>query len=158
MRGQTITTRLGQGAAFVLLAGTAISLAAAFSGKAMAAGEKLSIEEHKFIFEPWDPKNIDKRRKEYGLIGPGAQNPYPQPKFPRSLAKPDSIEAIMPNARATVRQTGGRSPLGLAEPGDKVLIVVEHDAVPMVQDAIIRAYKERGIDCTVLYEHELLKV
>src|SRR5689334_14083967 len=119
MRGTTKTiTRLTQGSICVLLAGTAISLVAACSGQAMAAGEKLSIEERKFIFEPWDPKNIDKRRKEFGLIGPGPQNAYPEPKFPRSLAKPNSIEEIMPNARATVRQTGGRSPLGLAEPGD----------------------------------------
>jgi hypothetical protein len=29
------------------------------------------------------------------------------------LKKPDSIDALMPQARAAVRQTGGRTPLGL---------------------------------------------
>ena len=157
MPRQTTKTKLGLGTAAVLAAGTAIGVAA-FADRAMSAETKLSIDERKYIFEPWDPKDIDKRRKQYGLVGPGPQSAYPEPKFPRGLAKPNSIEEMMPKARATVRQTGGRSPLGLTEPGDHVLIVVEHDAVPMVQDAIVRAYKERGIEATVLYEHQLLKV
>lgn len=149
-------SRLSLAALAVLGAATGLALSA--SDATSAEGKNVPIAERKFIFEPWEPKDIDKRRKEYGLIGPGPQSAYPEPRFPRNLAKPTSIEQIMPNARATVRQTGGRSPLGLAEPGDRVLIVVEHTAVPMVQDAIVRAYKERGIDAKVLYEHELLGV
>ena len=42
---------------------------------------------------------------------------YPAPRFPSYLRPPKSIDDIMPFARAAVRQTGGRTPLGLVEKG-----------------------------------------
>src|SRR5262245_40847829 len=94
------------------------------------------------------------RRKEFGLIGPGTTKPVPAPAFPSYLKAPDSIEQLMPQARAAVRQTGGRTPLGLADPGKHVLIVVGEirDSKPnmLVQEAIKRAYEERGVKCTIL--------
>jgi hypothetical protein len=122
-----------------------------------AAGQTPTpIEAKKFLFSEWSPGDINKRRAQFGLVGPGPTKPYPKATFPRSLAKPNSLDEAMPNARATVRQTGGRSPLGLANPGDTVLIVAPYNAEPMVQEALIRAYKERGIEARVLYEHQLL--
>ena len=48
---------------------------------------------------------------------------YPAPRFPSYLKPPKSIEDVMPFARAAVRQTGGRTPLGLVEKGTATLIV-----------------------------------
>ena len=68
---------------------------------------------------------------------------YPAPRFPSYLKPPKSIEDIMPFARAAVRQTGGRTPLGLVEKGMAALIVTEIGADAMVMQAIKRAYEAR---------------
>ena len=53
----------------------------------------------------------------------GAENTkYPAPRFPSYLRPPKSIDDVMPFARAAVRQTGGRTPLGLVEKGMGALI------------------------------------
>ena len=70
---------------------------------------------------------------------------YPAPRFPSYLKPPKSIDDIMPFARAAVRQTGGRTPLGLIEKGMAALIVTEVNADAMVMQAIKRAYEERGV-------------
>jgi hypothetical protein len=64
----------------------------------------------------------------------------------------------MPQARFAVQQKGGRSPLGLTNPGDVVLIPVPHHADPMVQEAITRAYALRNVEARIIYEHELAGV
>jgi hypothetical protein len=69
---------------------------------------------------------------------------YPAPRFPSYLKPPKSIDDVMPFARAAVRQTGGRTPLGLVEKGMTALIVAEVGADPMVMEAIKKAYEERG--------------
>src|SRR5215208_6356095 len=113
-----------------------------------------SLDQRKAAYAPWSPDQMAQRRREYELIGPGATKPVPPPAFPSYLKKPDSIDQLMPQARAAVRQTGGRTPLGLADPGKHVLIVVGEirDSKPnmMVQEAIKRAYEERGVKCTIL--------
>ncbi len=106
------------------------------------------------IFAPWDPARIGARRQQYGLIGPASTKPYPEPRFPRSLRAPGSVDDMMPGARAAVAQTGGRSPIGLVKRGEHVLIVVPYNADRFVQEAMARALKERGINGTILYEHE----
>ncbi len=109
-----------------------------------AATAQPSLEQRKALYAPWSPDQMAQRRKEYGLIGPGTTRPVPPPAFPSYLKKPDSIEQLMPQARAAVRQTGGRTPLGLVDPGKHLLIVVGEvrDSKPnmMVQEAIKRAY------------------
>jgi hypothetical protein len=42
---------------------------------------------------------------------------YTPPRFPSYVRPPKTTEDIVPFARAAVRQTGGRTPLGLAEKG-----------------------------------------
>src|SRR5919108_3274779 len=85
----------------------------------------------------------------------GAETPkYPAPRFPSYLRPPKSIDDIMPFARAAVRQTGGRTPLGLVEKGMAALIVTENTADPMVMQAIKRAYEERGVKIHIVSEHE----
>src|SRR5258705_9314681 len=83
---------------------------------------------------------------------------YPAPRFPSYLKPPKSIEDIMPFARAAVRQTGGRTPLGLVEKGSTALIVTEVGADPLVMQAIKRAYEERGVKINIVSEPELLGI
>jgi hypothetical protein len=83
---------------------------------------------------------------------------YPAPRFPSYLRPPKSVDDIMPFARAAVRQTGGRTPLGLVEKGMGALVVTETGADPMVMQAIKRAYEERGVKIHIVSEHELLNV
>jgi hypothetical protein len=86
------------------------------------------------------------------------QAKYPAPRFPSYLKPPKSIEDIMPYARAAVRQTGGRTPLGLAEKGQTVAIFTEPKADEMVLQAIKRAYEERGVKIQMIPESQLLGV
>ncbi len=83
---------------------------------------------------------------------------YLPPRFPSYLRPPKTIEDVMPFARAAVRQTGGRTPLGLVEKGMAALIVSEASADDMVMQAIKRAYEERGVKVYIVPEYELAGV
>ena len=86
----------------------------------------------------------------------GAENTkYPAPRFPSYLRPAKSIDDVMPFARAAVRQTGGRTPLGLVEKGMGALIVTEVSADAMVMQAIKKAYEERGVKVYIVSEDEL---
>ncbi len=149
--GQTVCS----GAAMALAFTTMLALA-----DAAIAQSGQSLEQRRALYAPWSPDQMAQRRKELGLIGPGTTKPVPPPAFPSYLKKPDSVDQLMPQARAAVRQTGGRTPLGLADPGKHVLIVVGEirDTKPdmLVQEAIKRAYEERGVKCTILTVWEIL--
>ncbi len=120
------------------------------------------LEQRKSVYAPWSPDQMAQRRKEQGLIGPGAQNPVTAPAFPSYLKKPTSVEELMPQARAAVRQSGGRTPLGLVLPGKTLLIVVGEIREPrpnmMVQEALRRAVEERGAKAIVVTTWDLLGV
>ncbi len=71
----------------------------------------------------------------FGLASPlsGAERTkFPAPRFPSYLRPPKSIDDVMPYARAAVRQTGGRTPLGLVEKGMAAAIFTELMADDMV--------------------------
>ncbi len=89
-----------------------------------------------------------------GLVGPGPQNAIPGATFPDYLKQPNTVEELMPQAQAAVIQKGGRSPLGLAEPGDIVLIVVPYDSDKLIQEAIIRAFSQRRVEARIIYEDD----
>lgn len=110
------------------------------------------------LYAPWVPSQIDNLRNAIGLVGPGPQNGIPEATFPDYLKKPDTIEALLPLAMAAVIQKGGRSPLGLAEPGDVVLIVIPYDSDKLIQEAIIRAFASRRIEARIIYENDLLNI
>ena len=110
------------------------------------------------VFAPWNPQDIDKVRLEQGLIGPGPKSDIPQARFPDYLVKPTTIEEMMPQSLAAVAQKGGRTPLGLVDPGDIVLIVVPYDADPLIQQAMTKAFSARKIEARILYENELVSV
>src|SRR5262245_10511258 len=148
----------------------AISLAAAI-GLATLGGALLGsqetyadksqpLDQRRAAYAPWSPDQMAQRRREYGLIGLGTTKPFPVPAFPSYLKKPTSIEQLMPQARAAVRQTGGRTALGLVDRGKTALIVVGEirDSRPdmIVQEAMKRALEERGVKAIVLTVWELL--
>src|SRR6266850_136289 len=83
---------------------------------------------------------------------------YPAPRFPSYVRPPKSIDDVMPFARAAVRQTGGRTPLGLVEQGQTVAIFTEPTAEDMILQAIKRAYEERGVKIQIVPEYQLLGV
>lgn len=93
----------------------------------------------------------------YGLAHSAEKPKYSTPRFPSYLKPPKSIDDVMPFARAAVRQTGGRTPLGLVEKGT-VLIVTDSTAEDMVMQAIKRAYEERGVKVQIAPEYELVGV
>lgn len=141
----------------LVLAGS--SMQASFADQHLDDRQKaMDAEERNRVYAPWDPKDLNELRKEMGLIGPGTTEPYPSPRFPGYLKTPESVAELMPQARHAVQQKGGRSPLGLAEPGDIVLIPIPHSADPAVQEAIRRAFEERRVEARLLYEHELAGV
>jgi hypothetical protein len=121
-----------------------------------------TLEQRKAIYAPWSPDQMAERRKQQGLVGPGTTRAVPQPAFPSYLKKANSVEELMPQARAAVRQTGGRTPLGLVLPGKTLLIVVGEIREPkpnfMVQEAITRAMKERGANAVIVTTWDLLGV
>jgi hypothetical protein len=83
---------------------------------------------------------------------------YPAPRFPSYIRPPKSIDDILPFARAAVRQTGGRTPLGLVEKGQTVAIFTEPTSEDMIMQAIKRAYEERGVKVQIVPEYQLLGV
>src|SRR5438105_3620640 len=83
---------------------------------------------------------------------------YPPPRFPSYVRPPKSLDDVLPFARAAVRQTGGRTPLGLVEKGMTVAIFTEPTAEDMIMEAIKRAYEERGVKVQIVPEHQLLGV
>jgi hypothetical protein len=81
---------------------------------------------------------------------------FPPPRFPSYLKTPKSVDEVMPYARAAVRQIGGRTPLGLVEKGQTVLLIAsDHLGEPIVIEAMKRAYAEKGIQAQILFESEL---
>ncbi len=117
-----------------------------------------TAEQRNKVYARWNPQDMDKRRKELGLLGPGPQTALPEARFPDYLKSPETIEEMMSQAMAAVSQKGGRTPLGLAEPGDIVLIIVPYDAEPMIQEAIKKAFEMRKIEARIVYENELVGV
>ena len=144
---------------FATIAGLAASILASSVIQAqdvqVSAG---TAEERNKVYAPWNPQDMDKLRKEVGLVGPGPQTALPEARFPDYLKTPETIEEMMPQAMAAVSQKGGRTPLGLAEPGQIILIVVPYDAVPMIQEAIVKAFALRKIEARIIYENELVGV
>jgi hypothetical protein len=92
------------------------------------------------------------------LGGGQEKGKYPAPRFPSYVRPPKSIEDVMPFARAAVRQTGGRTPLGLVEKGSTVALVTEATANDVVLQAIKRAYEERGVKVLFVPEYEAVGV
>ncbi len=84
-----------------------------------------------------------------------ATEKYPDPRFPSYLKAPKSVDEALPFARTAVRQTGGRTPLGLVRSGQTVLLVLPNQSEDIVIEAIKRAYEERGVKVQTVGTWEL---
>ncbi len=94
----------------------------------------------------------------FGLGAAQEKGKFPAPRFPSYVRPPKNIDDVMPFARAAVRQTGGRTPLGLVEKGQTVAIFTEPNAEEMILQAVKRAYEERGVKVQMVPEYQLLGV
>ncbi len=84
---------------------------------------------------------------------------YPAPRFPRYLAKVDlQGETALQWARLAVRQTGGRAPLGRAQSGQVVHVLIPHGQNMDVWDVIQKAWAERGVEAHALGAWEVMGI
>ncbi len=98
----------------------------------------------------------DAAKKTSAAAAPSGQ--YPAPRWPSYFKPPKSAEDLMPAARSLVRNRSGLQGkgMGILNPGDSVLIVMDYAADPMVIEAIKRALEERKITPHFKYTYELL--
>ncbi len=73
--------------------------------------------------------------------------PFPEPRCPEYLKTPKSANDLLPTARKALERTTGRGALGLAKPGDQVLIVTPTPPAQnlMVVEAVLEAFREKNI-------------
>lgn len=84
--------------------------------------------------------------------------PFPEPRYPDYLKSPTSIDDLLPVARKALERTTGRGALGLAKPGDKVLIVTPCSLIQdrLVVDAVLRAFRIGKNVPSTIYRHSFL--
>jgi hypothetical protein len=97
-----------------------------------------------------------------GLQGPAAPpaGKYPAPRFPAYLKPTDSIDLMMPKARAYVRNNAvfqGRG-MGIIRDGERIALVAEATSDDLVVEAVRRALEERKIKVDVFRDYELAGV
>ena len=92
-----------------------------------------------------------------GTTKAGPAITYPGPRFPSYLKPPSTIDEIMPYVRPIARNKSGYQGggLGLADPGETVLIVASDDGEPLIIDAVQKAMEERGVQVVVRREYEM---
>lgn len=85
---------------------------------------------------------------------------YPAPRFPAYLRTPDTVDELMPTARAFARTKAWRGGLGLGvvNSGETVLIVHGIEAEDIVLEAIGKAAQERGITIVFKKDYEMVGV
>ncbi len=83
---------------------------------------------------------------------------YPEPRFPGYLKKPTSVDDLMPTARQFAQQKAWRGGLGLgvANPGETILIINGVEAEDMILEAIKRAAAERNVTVVFKPDYELV--
>ncbi|MBI4442082.1 MAG: hypothetical protein HY649_01760 [Acidobacteria bacterium] len=82
---------------------------------------------------------------------------YPAPRYPRYLVKPNT-ENLLAAARFAVRQPTGRSPLGIAQSGQTVHVLLQWGQNMQVWDAIQKAWAERGVEAKALGYWEIMGI
>ncbi len=83
---------------------------------------------------------------------------YPEPRFPGYLRKPATVDDLMPTARQFAQQKAWRGGLGLgvANPGETVLIVNGVEAEDMILESIRRAAAERSVTVVFKPDYEMV--
>jgi hypothetical protein len=93
-----------------------------------------------------------------GATPSGQKAEYPAPRYPSYGVTPKTVDQVMPFARDAVRQTGGRTPLGLVKQGQTVFIVARANDNDLLLDGIKKAYEERGVKVQMAFDSELAGV
>lgn len=65
------------------------------------------------------------------------------------------MDEVLPAVREALKRTTGPGALGSVQPGERVLLVIPADQDPMILDAALRAFVEKGVQVIVKYEHEV---
>lgn len=83
---------------------------------------------------------------------------YAAPRWPSYFKPPQSVDELMPAARALVRNKSGFLGVGMGvlQSGETVLLAPTANSDPMVVGAIVKALEERGVKAHVKYTYELL--
>lgn len=69
---------------------------------------------------------------------------YPAPRFPKFVAQPTDAD-LLAAARVIVRQPHGLAPLGTAQPGQTVHVILQYQQDMRVWKAVQQAWAERGV-------------
>ncbi len=96
-----------------------------------------------------------------GQKASGPSSGYLEPRYPDYLVKPvTSVEELMPNARALVRNRVGIMGLGLGalKSGETVLIVTTVSSDDIVVEAVRRALQERSVKVEIVPDYKLVNV
>ncbi len=93
-----------------------------------------------------------------GAPAVGANEKYPEPRWPAYFKPPKSVEELMPAARAVVRNRSGLqgNGMGVLNAGESALIILNFEDDPMVVEAVKRALQERKVTPHMKYGYELL--
>ncbi len=91
----------------------------------------------------------------------GAEGGYMAPRYPQYVVKPPtSVNDLMANARALVRNRVGFQGLGLGaiDSGTNILIVTNSRADDLVFEAVKRALEERSVKVQIVADYKLVGV
>lgn len=80
---------------------------------------------------------------------------YPQPRQPGFPTQTKNIEELKPAVRAALKRKTGKGALGVAKPGDKVLIVYPPPQDILALKATIEVFRESGIEAEGVAENEI---
>src|ERR1041385_4223484 len=89
-----------------------------------------------------------------------ATRKYTEPRYPSYLRPVKTVNDLMPNARALVRNKAAALGLGMgvAKQGETTALVTSAGAEDMAIQAIQKAFVERGVKIVIVPEYELAGV
>jgi hypothetical protein len=90
-----------------------------------------------------------------------SEGDYPAPRYPRYVVDTEGAagrENLLKMARVAVRQSSGRSPLGVMQNGETVHVLVLYDQDMRVFEVIQEAWKERGVDARPIWAWDLFEM
>lgn len=84
---------------------------------------------------------------------------YPAPRYPSYVvSQPQTLgdEQLRDLARKVARSMEGETPLGVVGAGQKVLLEIDREQDMRLLNAIVEAYKERGVEADYIYHDDMI--
>lgn len=94
---------------------------------------------------------LSTRREEVKSTG------YPPPRYPPAFLEKASQDQVRALAKRAVRGVEGETPLGKVRSGEKVLLEIQEGQDMRFLEAIIDAYRERGVEAHYVLSHDLVR-